>query len=154
MLLGDHESPARTLRLRARKPIVRTPLKILLLEDTQTDAELAIRELKRAGMDVATRRVEDAANFERELATFAPDVILSDFSLPQFDGLAALGLAQRLSPHTPFIFVSGTIGEETAIDSLRQGATDYVLKTNLARLGNAVRRAVQEAVDRRARAEA
>jgi diguanylate cyclase (GGDEF)-like protein/PAS domain S-box-containing protein len=130
------------------------PFKILLLEDARTDAELAIRELKRSGIEVATRRVEDAANFERELATFAPDVILSDFSLPQFDGLAALGLARRLSPHTPFIFVSGTIGEETAIDSLRQGATDYVLKTNLARLSNAVRRAVQEASDRRARAEA
>jgi diguanylate cyclase (GGDEF)-like protein/PAS domain S-box-containing protein len=129
-------------------------LKILLLEDAQTDAELAIRELKRAGIEVTSRRVEDAEHFEHELSTFAPDVILSDFSLPQFDGLTALGLARRLCPHTPFIFVSATIGEETAIDSLRQGATDYVLKTNLGRLGTAVRRAVQEAADRRARAEA
>ena len=131
-----------------------THLKILLLEDAQTDAELAIRELKRAGIEATTRRVEDAEHFEHELSTFAPDVILSDFSLPQFDGLTALGLARRLRPHTPFIFVSATIGEETAIDSLRQGATDYVLKTNLGRLGTAVHRAVQEAADRRARAEA
>ena len=131
-----------------------TQLKVLLLEDAQVDAELEVRELKRAGIELTARRVEDAEAFRSELESFAPDVILSDFSLPQFDGLAALGLARRLRPHTPFIFVSATIGEETAIDSLRQGATDYVLKTNLGRLGAAVQRAVQEAAERRARAEA
>src|SRR5690348_13086096 len=129
-------------------------LKILLLEDTEVDAELELRELKRAGISAIARRVESAEGFQAELAAFAPDVILSDFSLPQFDGLAALATARRLQPLTPFIFVSATIGEETAIDSLRQGATDYVLKTNLGRLASAVRRAVEEAAERKARAQA
>src|SRR5690242_8940053 len=105
-------------------------------------------------MDITARRVDQEESFRNALETFAPDVILSDFSLPQFDGLSALGIARSLRPHTPFIFVSATIGEETAVDSLRQGATDYVLKTNLSRLGAAVSRAVREAADRAARARA
>ena len=127
-------------------------MKVLLVEDAEADAELALRELQRAGIRVNARRVEDAEQFRHELTTFEPDVILSDFSLPTFDGLAALGLAQQLRPRTPFIFVSATIGEETAIESLHKGATDYVLKTNLGRLGAAVHRAVQEAAERNARA--
>jgi diguanylate cyclase (GGDEF)-like protein/PAS domain S-box-containing protein len=134
--------------------MLQAQLKILLVEDSQNDAELELRELARAGIDVQARRVEEAAAFERELDAFAPDVILSDFSLPQFDGLAALALARRLRPRTPFIFVSATIGEEIAIESLRQGATDYVLKSNLGRLAAAVERAVQEARERAARAQA
>jgi diguanylate cyclase (GGDEF)-like protein/PAS domain S-box-containing protein len=126
-------------------------MKVLLVEDAEADAELELRELKRAGIQINARRVEDAEQFRSELLTFEPDVILSDFSLPTFDGLAALGLAQQLRPRTPFIFVSATIGEEIAIESLRKGATDYVLKTNLGRLGAAVQRAVQEAAERNAR---
>ena len=153
MLLGHHE-PCAVGALSLIQSNVVTQLKVLLLEDADVDAELELRELKRAGIELTARRVEDGQAFRSELESFAPDVILSDFSLPQFDGLAALGLARQLRPHTPFIFVSATIGEETAIDSLRQGATDYVLKTNLGRLGPAVQRAVQEAAERRARAEA
>jgi diguanylate cyclase (GGDEF)-like protein/PAS domain S-box-containing protein len=130
------------------------PLKILLLEDSPADAELELREIRRAGIEVSVQRVEDAQGFQTELERFAPDVILSDYSLPQYDGLAALALARRTAPHTPFIFVSATIGEETAIESLRQGATDYVLKSNLGRLAAAVQRSVQEAAERRARAQA
>jgi DNA-binding NtrC family response regulator len=78
------------------------------------------------------------------LQWMAPDVILSDFSLPQFDGLRALDIAVAHAPETPFIFVSGTIGEERAIDALRRGAIDYVLKTNLSRLPAAVERALRE----------
>jgi diguanylate cyclase (GGDEF)-like protein/PAS domain S-box-containing protein len=130
----------------------RAEMKVLLVEDAEADAELELRELKRAGIQVNACRVEDAMQFTHALASFEPDVILSDFSLPTFDGLAALGLAQQRRPRTPFIFVSATIGEEIAIESLRKGATDYVLKTNLGRLGAAVHRAVQEAAERSARA--
>jgi diguanylate cyclase (GGDEF)-like protein/PAS domain S-box-containing protein len=133
---------------------VTAQLKVLLLEDVAADAELAIRALTRGGIEVTAQRVDQKEAFQNALETFAPDVILSDFSLPQFDGLSALGIAQRTRPHTPFIFVSATIGEETAIESLHRGATDYVLKTNLSRLSAAVKRAVQEAAERAAREQA
>ena len=125
-----------------------TPLKILMIEDVESDAEITLRELKRSGLQFEHRRVETEADLARECDVFAPDIILSDFALPQFDGLSALGIVRRMQPDIPFIFVSGTIGEETAIESLRGGATDYVLKTNLSRLPSAVRRALQEAAER------
>ena len=87
----------------------------------------------------------------RECIEFTPDIVLSDFALPHFDGLSALGVVRRMRPDLPFIFVSGTIGEETAIESLRSGAHDYVLKTNLSRLPTAVRRALKDAEERRKR---
>jgi diguanylate cyclase (GGDEF)-like protein/PAS domain S-box-containing protein len=129
-------------------------LKVLILEDVDTEAELTARQLKRAGISCTIRRADTAEAFVQQLDEFAPDIILSDFSLPHYDGLSALSAAQQRRPDTPFIFVSGTIGEETAIESLKRGATDYVLKTNLARLGPAVLRAVQEAAQRAARAAA
>jgi diguanylate cyclase (GGDEF)-like protein/PAS domain S-box-containing protein len=129
-------------------------LKVLILEDVDTEAELTARQLKRAGISCTIRRVDTAETFVQQLDEFAPDIILSDFSLPHYDGLSALNAAQQTRADTPFIFVSGTIGEETAIESLKRGATDYVLKTNLARLGPAVLRAVQEAAQRAARVEA
>ena len=119
-------------------------LRLLLIEDVPTDAELEVRELKRAGLRVAHRVVETEEAFRRELAEFRPSVIISDFSMPQFDGMWALSLARELVPDTPFIFVSGTIGEEYAIRALRNGATDYVLKNNLVRLPAAVERALQD----------
>jgi diguanylate cyclase (GGDEF)-like protein/PAS domain S-box-containing protein len=126
-------------------------IRVLLAEDVAPDAELAVRELKRAGLRTQHRLVESEADFERALREFVPDVILSDFSMPVFDGMAALALARERSPETPFIFVSGTIGEEYAIRALKSGATDYVLKTNLMRLPAAVERALAEAQERRAR---
>lgn len=131
------------------------PLRILLVEDVPTDAELALIELQRAGISCTTRRVQSEAAFIEMLDQFRPDLILSDFTLPAFDGLSALDIARRNTPDTPFIFVSGTLGEERAIESLKRGAVDYVLKTNLRRLGPAVQRALQDVVDRdqRRRAE-
>ncbi|MBI4203484.1 MAG: EAL domain-containing protein [Betaproteobacteria bacterium] len=125
--------------------------RLLIVEDVGADAELAVRELKRAGLSCTAIRVETKADYLRQLEEFSPDIILCDFSLPHFDGMSALAIAHDRHPEMPFIFVSGTIGEEAAIESLKSGATDYVLKTNLARLGSAVKRALQEAEDRRNR---
>jgi diguanylate cyclase (GGDEF)-like protein len=122
-----------------------TKLHLLLVEDSVADAELVERHLKRTGLDFRIRRVESEPEMLRAFAEIDPSLIISDFSLPQFDGLRALELAVAHSPNTPFIFVSGTIGEERAIDALRKGATDYVLKTNLSRLSVAVERALREA---------
>jgi len=126
-------------------------LRLLLVEDAPADAELEIRELKRAGLRVEHRLVDREAAFVQALAEFAPHVIISDFSMPRFDGMAALALARSRAPDTPFIFVSGTIGEEYAIRALKNGATDYVLKSNLVRLPAAVERAIEDANERRAR---
>ena len=123
-------------------------VRVLLAEDVASDAELEVRELKRAGMRVEHRLVESEAQFRLELERFSPHVILSDFSMPHFDGMAALALAREAAPGVPFIFVSGTIGEEYAIRALKNGATDYVLKTNLVRLPATVERALQEARER------
>src|SRR5690349_4753031 len=109
------------------------------------DAELALRELKRAGLRCVSRRVDTEDAFRRELGEFRPHVIISDFSMPRFDGMEAFAIAQELDPDVPFIFVSGTIGEEYAIRALKNGATDYVLKTNLVRLPAAVERALLDA---------
>ena len=130
------------------------PLHILLLEDVATDAELVQRELEREGFDFEARRVTTEDAFVQALDAFDPDIILVDYSLPSFDGMAALEVAQEERPHIPVVFVSGAIGEERAIETLKQGATDYVLKDKLSRLGPAVRRALREAEERRARREA
>ena len=126
-------------------------LKMLVVEDVATDAELLGRELRRAGLDHFMARVETREDFLRTLTAFQPDIILCDFSMPHFDGLTALEIAREKVPHTPFIFVSGTIGEEVAIEAIKRGATDYVLKTNMARLAIAVRRGLQDEAERSAR---
>ena len=128
-----------------------TALRIVMVEDVESDAEITLRELKRGGLSVDFRRVETREELVRECGEFRPEVVLSDFALPKFDGLSALSVVRQLDPDVPFIFVSGTIGEETAVKSLRSGATDYVLKTNLSRLASAVQRAVQESRERVAR---
>ena len=94
---------------------MRGNLRILLLEDNQPDAELAIRALKSAGFATSVMRVETEAEFENGLRSFEPRLIISDFSLPAFDGLTALGMALSIAPGVPFIFLSGTIGEERAV---------------------------------------
>ena len=120
-------------------------MRILLIEDETHDAELVLRALKRAGLDCTGHRVDTEPEFRKQLAEFSPQVILSDFSMPRFDGMSALAIARELHPEIPFIFVSGTIGEEYAIQALKNGATDYVLKHDLARLPPAVERALQDA---------
>src|ERR1700721_4592548 len=126
----------------------RRPVKVLLVEDIAEDAELLLREMRLHGLDVTSHRVDTAADYESALASFAPDLILSDYTLPGFDGTEVLQIARLQRPDTPFIFVSGTIGEERAIQALKQGAVDYVLKENRARLVPAVERALQGAEHR------
>ncbi len=129
-------------------------LRILILEDVLTDAELALRELRQAGLEVTSLRVESEGDFVRALTDFAPDLILADYSLPQFDGLSAVKLVQALCPLVPVIVVSAILGEEQAIESLKLGATDYVLKQRLERLGPVAKRALREAAERRDRKRA
>ncbi len=125
-----------------------------MVEDVATEAELALRELKRDGLPVAAQRVETREDFIAALAQFKPDLILSDCALPRFGGFEALTIAHARYPDIPFIFVSGTIGEEVAINALKSGAVDYVLKTNMQRLASAVRRAIDESRTRTARLQA
>jgi diguanylate cyclase (GGDEF)-like protein len=127
-------------------------LRVLLVEDMAHEAELVIHQLQRDGLQFDWRRVETEEALRSTLADFSPDIILSDFNLPQFDGISALRVAREVAPAAPFIFVSGTIGEERAIDALRGGASDYVMKTNLLRLAPAVKRALADAEMRLERA--
>ncbi|HXC15965.1 MAG TPA: ATP-binding protein [Holophagaceae bacterium] len=129
-------------------------LRFLHLEDNPLDGELAEMSLKTYGLNVQLIRVEDRSGFEAELRAGGYDLILSDYKLPSFDGVGALELARQLRPEWPFIFVSGTIGEEIAIEAMRLGATDYVLKDRLSRLGPVARRALQETQEQRQRAQA
>ncbi len=122
-------------------------LRILILEDFPSDAELMELELRGAGLVFTSRRVDKRSAFIKALEEFSPDLILSDYSLPSFDGLSAMKIARNRLPGKPFIFVSGALGEELAIELLRKGATDYVLKNRLSRLGPAVTRALQEVSD-------
>src|SRR5690606_22889555 len=126
-------------------------LRVLLVEDDPLDARLALDALHGDGITVEHRVVEHREDFLAALAGFHPDIVLSDVSLPGFSGYEALRLLRGRDRHLPFVFVSGTIGEGTAIEALRAGATDYILKSNSARLPVAVRRAVAEAEERRAR---
>lgn len=119
-------------------------IKILLVEDVKLDAELTERELKNAGIDFISKRVEEESDFRSELENFKPDIILSNHCLPHFNGISALKIASNLSPETPFIFVSGKIDEEFAAEMLKKGATDYILKNNLSKIGNSVSRALNE----------
>jgi DNA-binding NarL/FixJ family response regulator len=123
-------------------------LRILILEDVPTDAELIQFELREAGTTFSPRVVKDKKAYLAAIDEFSPEIILSDYSLPSFDGLSALKLAGEKCPDVPFVFVSGALGEETAIELLKQGATDYVLKSRLSRLGPAVVRALQEVKER------
>ena len=129
-------------------------VRVVLVEDNEADAELVARHLARAHLDCDIHRVQTEPHFIAALHQVRPDLILSDFSMPQFDGLRALRIASVQARDTPFIFVSGTIGEERAIDALHRGATDYVLKSNLSRLGPAVERALREAALKAAQRQA
>jgi two-component system CheB/CheR fusion protein len=120
-------------------------LRILLLEDNALDAELVLSHLAEGGLEYTPARVQTREEFQAALENGCPDLILSDYALPGFDGAGALALAQKLCPHVPFLFVSGAMGEEVAIETLKSGATDYVLKQHLERLVPAVRRALREA---------
>lgn len=120
-----------------------TPLRVLILEDQPADAELMLRELRRADFAPEWVRVETEGDYLAHLDP-ALDLILADYTLPQFDAEQALHLLQESGLDIPFIVVSGSVGEEVIVERMRQGATDYLLKDRLSRLGPAVRRALEE----------
>jgi signal transduction histidine kinase len=125
-----------------------TPLSVLMVEDSDEDTELVIPELRRGDYDVIFKRVDTPQAMSATLEDRAWDVVICDFSLPHFSGADALRLLRGRNLDTPFIYVSGTIGEETAVDALKQGAHDYVMKGSLKRLLPAIQRELKE-VERR-----
>ena len=131
-------------------------LRVVLVEDLASDAELIAREVKRAGHDAEIRRVQQEADLLDALRTFAPDLVLSDHSLPQFSARDTLRVVARAAPGLPVIVVTGSLEEETAAEYIRAGATDYVVKERLHRLGPAIARALELKIARaeQARAEA
>ena len=124
--------------------------RILILEDEAWDAELAQRLLTSAGLKLTAVVVDTKASFIEQMAAFQPDIILSDYHLPGFSGQEALKIAQELHPDIPFIIWSGVLGDEAAVELIKQGATDYVLKDRPARLPSVILRALAE-VEQRAR---
>src|SRR2546426_6807909 len=131
-------------------------LRVLVVEDVPSDAELVSRQLNKAGLPHVVRRVETREEFVSAVKSFNPDIILSDYRLPQFDGMAALALAKKLAQSTPFIVVTGSVNEETAVECMKAGASDYVLKEGIVRLGSAVRGALvrQRTLEEKQKAEA
>src|SRR4029077_9033429 len=130
------------------------PLRLLHLEDDIRDTELVQAVLETEGIATDLKRVEAEHDFLAALKSGSFDVILADYTLPSFDGLSALTIAQQHAPDVPFLFVSATLGEDVAIEALKRGATDYVLKTRLARLGPSVTRALREAQEKAERKRA
>ena len=127
---------------------MKAKLRILNLEDNQNDAELNEAMISARWPECEFVRVDTREEFIKALKDGNYDIILSDYTMPSFDGLSALALAQENTPHIPFLFVSGTIGEDTAIEALKRGATDYVLKHHPVRLIPATERALRDARDR------
>jgi PAS domain S-box-containing protein len=119
-------------------------LRILILEDTATDAELIEDELRKERILFSSKLVETKEAFVREVKDLQPDIILADYSLPQFDGMTALKIVRKMAPAIPFIVVTGSINEETAVECIKAGAVDYVLKGNLTRLVPAVKAALDK----------
>ncbi len=119
-------------------------LRILILEDAVNDAELLERELHRSKISFTARHVASRSDYVKGLDEFAPDVVLSDYSLPDFNGMQALRLAQEHVPHIPVIIVTGSINEETAVECMKAGAADYVLKEHIGRIGSAIQSALEK----------
>jgi len=119
-------------------------LNILIVEDDQLDAELIQYNLKRFGYTFVSKVVDTRKTYIEALATFNPDIILSDYSMPRFDGMTSLLTRNDICPFTPFIVVTGSTNEETAVVCIKAGASDYVLKDNLKRLGPAVKGALKQ----------
>jgi len=127
------------------------PLRMMIVEDSEDDTVLVLRELKRAGYDVDFQRVESSDALKAGLSAREWDLIISDFSMPRFSGTDALKLVRSTGSDAPFIFVSGTMGEDTAVAALKNGAQDFLLKSNLKRLAPAVQRALREVDEGRQR---
>jgi hypothetical protein len=129
-------------------------IKALLVEDSPDEADLVLMELRRAGFTVVWERVDTESALVAAIGRQAWDVVISDFAMPLFDGLSAFRIVKEHAPNVPFIFVSGILGEERAVEAMRNGARDYVLKGNLRRLTAAVQRELEETEQRRQRQEA
>jgi diguanylate cyclase (GGDEF)-like protein/PAS domain S-box-containing protein len=134
--------------LREDLPMSAQAVELLFVEDSETDVELALRAISKEGFAPSWRCVQQESEMREALSARLPQVIVSDFTMPRFSGVASLRVAKEMAPSVPFIFVSGTIGEERAIEALLLGATDYILKDNMKRLGSAVRRAIAESDER------
>jgi len=130
------------------------PLRVLMVEDSATDAKLVVQEFQRKGLLVDLERVETADAMRAALERTTWDAVIADWSMPRFTGPAALAILKEKGLDVPFIIVSGTIGEEAAVEAMRAGAHDYVLKERLSRLTPAIEREVRECKDRRARRQA
>lgn len=127
--------------------------RVLVLEDVPEDVELLVARLQRGNVECDCRAADTESAFRAALVDFDPQLVLSDFALPGFDGMAALRIVREWSDSVPFIFVSGTFGEDVAVTALKEGATDYILKDRPERLASAVRRALEDADDRKRRTE-
>ncbi|HCX01528.1 MAG TPA: hypothetical protein DHO02_03810, partial [Syntrophaceae bacterium] len=121
-----------------------TPLRVLLVEDSEDDALLLTRALKKNGYEPKVERVQTARDMSRVLENAPWDIILCDYHLPGFSGFEAIDLLKKTNLDIPLIIVSGAIGEETALDCIHRGASDYIMKGNLARLSMAVQRELEE----------
>lgn len=130
------------------------PLNVLIIEDSENDALLILRELRRGGYDPYHERVQTAEEMEASLKKQAWDIVLSDFTMPNFNGIHALKLLQEKEINVPFILVSGLVGEETAVEAMKSGARDYIMKSNLLRLVPAIQREMREAEIRQDRRQA
>ena len=125
-----------------------TQIRLLIVEDSEDDTLLIVRELKRNGYDVIFERVDNYNDMKTTLVDQEWDIVFCDYSMPKFDGISALKLLQEERSELPFILVSGTIGEEVAVESMKAGADDYIMKDNLSRLASAVKRELKEYKER------
>ncbi len=130
-------------------------LKILMVEDLPSDAELVLREIKKSGIQCIHHIVDNKEDYIKNLQDFSPDLILSDYSMPVFNGMKALLIRKELAPTVPFILVTGSLNEETAVEVMKAGADDYVIKEHLTRIGTAIKIAMekQEIIRLRVKAE-
>ncbi len=127
---------------------MRKKIKILIVENDTSDLEMMYRELKKSGLSYVFKTVEEEQNYLKAIEELVPDIILSAYSLPSFSGMRAFELRQAITPNTPFIFVSGTIGEEKSIELIKKGVTDYVLKHKIFSLEQKIERALAENEER------
>lgn len=129
-------------------------VRVLIVEDDAADAALVRREIRKSGIDFEDRLVETRETFLEALEAFRPDLILCDYRLPRFDGMQALAITRERAPQVPFIIITGAINEEVAVECMKAGAADYILKDRLSRTGPAAQAALEQAAVRRAKREA
>ena len=129
-------------------------MRVLILEDTKSDLELLQRELSSCKFDCVCEVASNEKRYRELLTGFLPQLILSDYALPSFTGAQAFRIARGICPDVPFIIVSGTIGEETAVQLIKEGVTDFILKDKLYQLGIKIERAINEAAERAAKKKA